>query len=156
MQKKIFPPQKIRPATPDDLENILEIETESSPNPWKQSFFEAELSGRFSTFLVSHDPSNEEISGFLIFRTVDRISEITNIAVRPSRRREGIALQLISRLVEDLKKGGTEAVFLEVRSENVPAIRLYKKAGFVSAGKRNNYYNSPKDDALIFKLESVV
>lgn len=156
MQKKILVPQKIRPATPDDLEKILEIENESAPNPWKQSFFEAEFSGCFSTFLVSECPSHGEISGFLIFRTVDRIAEVTNIAVRSSRRREGIAAQLIFRLVEDGSKEGTEAVFLEVRSENIPAIRLYEKAGFILSGRRKNYYRFPKDDALIFKLELVV
>jgi len=152
MRRKTISLQKIRPATPDDLDEILEIEKESSPNPWKQAFFEAEFSGRFSTFLVSERSSDGEISGFLIFRTVERMAEITNIAVRSSRRREGIAGRLITWMVEDAAKEGTEAVFLEVRSENTPAIRLYEKIGFVPVGNRKGYYRSPEDDALIFKL----
>ena len=67
MQKKISAPGKIEPATPDDLDHILSIEKESSPNPWKRSYFEDELTGRLSTILVFKGLEEERIKGFIEF-----------------------------------------------------------------------------------------
>ena len=42
---------------------------------------------------------------------------------------------------------------LEVRASNEAAIALYVKHGFVQAGVRKNYYQDPKEDALIMTRE---
>lgn len=153
MQKKISDQGKIETATPDDLDDILEIEQESSPNPWKRSFFEAEFSGKFSTILISKDKLEERTDGFIVFRTIDDMAEINNIAVRVGKRRTGIAAGLISRLIDISLRDKITVIFLEVRSANRPAIKLYERSGFKISGRRKGYYNHPKDDALIYKLE---
>jgi len=153
MQRKISGPGKIESASPDDLESLLEIEQESSPNPWKRSFFESEFSGKLSTILVSRSNPDGKADGFIVFRTIDDMAEINNIAVRINRRRSGIAAGLISSLIDISVKNGVSVIFLEVRSENYSAIKLYERSGFELSGKRKDYYNSPKDDALIYKLE---
>jgi ribosomal-protein-alanine N-acetyltransferase len=38
---------------------------------------------------------------------------------------------------------------LEVRPSNTGAIALYRRFGFEEAGRRRNYYDLPKEDALI-------
>ena len=155
MQRKTSDPGRIEKATPDDLDEILEIEQESSPNPWKRSFFEAEFSGNFSTILILKESLKGNTAGFIVFRTIGDITEINNIAVRLNKRRSGIAAALISHLTDIALKDKVAVIFLEVRSENQPAIKLYEKTGFILSGRRKDYYNHPKDDALVYKLEVV-
>ena len=153
MQKKISAPGKIEPATPDDLDHILSIEKESSPNPWKKSFFEAELTGILSTILVFKGLKEEGIKGFIIFRKIDDIVEINNIAVCIRERRMGIAESLLFFLKTFATKESVTEIFLEVRSQNTGAVKLYEKSGFKFSRIRKGYYNNTKDDALVFKLD---
>ncbi|MCK4889407.1 MAG: ribosomal protein S18-alanine N-acetyltransferase [Candidatus Aminicenantes bacterium] len=153
MRKKISAPGKIEPATPDDLDHILDIERESSPNPWKRSFFEDELTGRLSTILVFKGLKEEGIKGFIIFRKIDDIVEINNIAVCIPERRKGVAASLLSFLKTFAIKESVIEIFLEVRSQNTGAVKLYEKFGFRFSGIRKGYYSNPKDDALMFKID---
>ena len=47
------------------------------------------------------------------------------------------------------ENSGATFISLEVRLSNAPAISLYKKAGFESAGVRPSFYRDPTEDALI-------
>ena len=42
-----------------------------------------------------------------------------------------------------------EKVFLEVRASNEAALGLYRRFGFSEAGRRANYYERPREDALV-------
>ena len=74
---------------------------------------------------------------------------ITNVAVFPEYRRRGVAEQLIA--VFDKFARGNRLAFLtlEVRPSNAAAIALYQRFGFEEVGRRRNYYDLPKEDALI-------
>ena len=50
------------------------------------------------------------------------------------------------------KGNGLETLFLEVRSKNTPAIKLYNSLSFKKISERKNYYKDPVDDALIMML----
>ena len=74
---------------------------------------------------------------------------ITNVAVDPSRRRQGVAAQLLQ-VFDDFARGNRLAFLtLEVRPSNAAAIALYEGFGFREVGRRRNYYDLPKEDALI-------
>ena len=51
--------------------------------------------------------------------------------------------------MENGKKRGVKNFTLEVRRSNEAAIGLYHKLGFLDEGVRPNFYDSPKEDALI-------
>ena len=76
-----------------------------------------------------------------------------NLAVHPDFRMQGIATELVERLVTALRENGVYCLMLEVRVSNFQAIALYTKLGFVQIGKRPNYYSHPKEDALILRLD---
>ena len=57
-----------------------------------------------------------------------------NIAVEPTLRRRGIAWALLEQMIE--RAGPDQQYTLEVRDSNVPAIALYERLHFRSAGKR--------------------
>ena len=80
--------------------------------------------------------------------------ELYRIAVSPENRGKGIGERLLHEFVEECHERGTVKLFLEVRSKNVPARRLYEKTGFKEISVRKGYYGD--DDAVIYSLEKIV
>ena len=74
---------------------------------------------------------------------------ISNVAVAPDFRRQGVADALIAALMTRAEELALAFVTLEVRAGNEPAKSLYAKHGFVPVGRRKNYYDLPKEDAIL-------
>ena len=78
---------------------------------------------------------------------------ITNVAVRPDCRRRGVAGKLLD-VFERFAEGNHLALLsLEVRASNYAAIALYGQHGYRGVGRRRNYYEHPKEDAVIMTRE---
>ncbi len=153
MRKKHLIRGRVESASPNDINEIIPIEKEGSPNPWKRSFFERELTNKFSYFKIYRSYDNDEIEGFLIFRKIEDVIEITNISVREKSRKKGIASAMMSHMTEIAKREHVTNIFLEVRESNIKAVRFYGKFDFEKVGVRKNYYKSPIEDALVFRLK---
>jgi [ribosomal protein S18]-alanine N-acetyltransferase len=82
----------------------------------------------------------QALSGFILSRLAADEAEILSIAVAPARRGRGLARQLLELHLRRLAGLGARAVFLEVGERNVPACRLYQRAGFREVGRRQGYY----------------
>jgi [ribosomal protein S18]-alanine N-acetyltransferase len=95
----------------------------------------------------------EKYIGFIAFSNIENESEIFKIGVKPSVRNLSIGQQLIEKMINLLKKNNAEIVFLEVRSDNQSAIKLYSKCFFKLISRRKNYYQNPVCDALIYQLK---
>ena len=95
------------------------------------------------------EPETEKVIGYAGLLVAADEGYITNVAVDPSRRRQGVAAQLLQ--VFDNFARGNQLAFLtlEVRPSNTAAIALYQGFGFEEVGRRKNYYDLPKEDALI-------
>ena len=78
--------------------------------------------------------------GFILSRVAAGEAEILSIAVAASRRGKGLARRLLDLHLRRLAGLATHAVFLEVDEGNVPARRLYRRAGFRDVGRRRGYY----------------
>ena len=93
--------------------------------------------------------ADDRIAGFLAFEKILDEGSITELAVHPDYRRRGIAKMLI----EQAEKSAADlsSTFLEVRESNTPAIMLYKSVGFEEIGRRLDYYDSPKENAIIMR-----
>ncbi|NLT09143.1 MAG: ribosomal protein S18-alanine N-acetyltransferase [Ruminococcus sp.] len=76
--------------------------------------------------------------------------DITSVAVHPEYRRRGLAESLIKEFERSLP-ANTESIFLEVRESNAPAISLYEKCGFVRLAVRRNFYDSPRENAVVME-----
>lgn len=72
-----------------------------------------------------------------------------NVAVGSEYRRHGVGEALVQELCERARRLACTEATLEVREQNLPAVALYKKCGFVPVGRRPGYYSEPPDDALI-------
>ena len=108
-----------------------------------------ELENQCAAFLVAQDGDTGKVVGYAGLLVVADEGYITNVAVFPEYRRRGVAAQLLS-VFENFARGNHLAFLtLEVRPSNTAAIALYESFGFRQAGRRKNYYDLPKEDALI-------
>jgi [ribosomal protein S18]-alanine N-acetyltransferase len=97
----------------------------------------------------------EAVIGFLSARRVADELEILDLAVLPGARRHGAGSALLLHTLDAARRSGARATFLEVASQNQPAVQLYTKHGFRTLDVRRRYYPSG-DDALlmIFSFDS--
>jgi ribosomal protein S18 acetylase RimI-like enzyme len=76
------------------------------------------------------------------------------MGVHKAFRRRGIGERLVERAISRAKEIGLERVELEVYASNIPAIKLYKKLGFVVEGmkKRARKLDGTYDDMIQMAL----
>ena len=140
------PPLDIRRLTYADLPQVIAIERRAFPTPWSLAMFVLELSKPSGICLVALVEGR--VVGYLVCSRYDVVWHVMNVAVDPERRRRGIATAMLEQLFAQADKPG-EQYTLEVRTSNDPAIALYERFGFESAGVRPGYYHDNKEDALI-------
>lgn len=98
----------------------------------------------------------EDIVGYCLYQVVFEQAEILRIGTHPDYQRQGIASQLFIKLNKELQDNKVENLLLEVRADNLPAIALYERQGFVIIHQRKGYYSQPNHsaiDALIMQLK---
>jgi ribosomal-protein-alanine N-acetyltransferase len=140
------PPLLIRRLTYADLPQVIAIERRAFPTPWSLAMFVLELSKPSGICLVAL--RDDRVIGYLVCSRYDTVWHVMNVAVDDGLLRRGIATALLAELFEQADKPG-EQYTLEVRESNIPAIALYERFGFRSAGVRPGYYHDNKEDAVI-------
>lgn len=145
------PPARLRGARSSDLPGVLEIETRSFSRPWSAHAFRQLLEAPRTHFLVAEGHEGE-VLGYGVLWWVAEEGEIANVAVHPGERGRGLGGTLLDALLEGAAGEGVERVFLEVRSSNAAAIRLYRSRGFEAVGLRRGYYQAPTEDALVLRV----
>lgn len=147
----------IRPGRAEDVEAMVAIERVSTGSPWSETAFADELGRAVSRVLVLTDVADAEarasVLGFVVFWVVGDEAEVLNIAVNPSARRRGYGRSLLDAMLAASAELGAVRAFLDVRSENVPALGLYRARGFEAVGKRARYYRDTGEDAVIMALD---
>ena len=140
---------KIVPMNADHLEELEKLERLCFSRPWSRKMLAEELENQCAAFLVAQDGDTGHVVGYAGLLVVADEGYITNVAVFPEYRRQGVAAKLIA-VFENFARGNKLAFLtLEVRPSNAAAIALYEGFGFRAVGRRRNYYDLPKEDALI-------
>ena len=141
----------VRRATIEDAKEIFAIEMECFSVPWSLDSIETELLNEDKKLYYVIEDGNGVVGYAGAWLVYDE-GQITNIAIRPSARRQGFGAKLTSALIEECFKRGMHEIFLEVRISNLSALSLYRQLGFTVKGMRKNYYSEPKEDAYIMSL----
>jgi ribosomal-protein-alanine N-acetyltransferase len=152
-------PLVISPMTRRHLKAVHAIETQTSPRPWSLDLFRSELAQPEMSrawFVARHGATVVGFGGIMLI--VDD-GHITNVAVDPAHRRQGIASRLMVPLCRAGIDRGAMNLTLEVRASNQGAHALYRRFGFAPAGIRKAYYpastDGPAEDALIMWAHDV-
>lgn len=130
-----------------DLSRVVVLEKSLFTTPWPEEAFKAEID-RKSALILEVDG---KIEGYICSLVVLDEAEITNVAISKEKQRQGLGFLLISSMLEFLKNKGCVDIYLEVRENNLAAIKLYEKSGFEKFGIRRNYYSKPRENALVLR-----
>ena len=138
---------RIVDVSAEHIPQIEEIERECFSRPWTSEQLRSQMRDAQHEFIAAVDGGR--VLGYVGLMYVLDEGYISNVAVHPEARRQGIGNALIDALAS--KAAALELAFLtlEVRESNAPAIALYAKHNFHPVGKRKNYYDAPKEDAVL-------
>lgn len=142
----------IVPMTGDHLDQVADIERLCFSEPWSRRMLSEHMENECAATLVAQG-ADGTVLGYAGLLVVLDEGYITNVAVRPEYRRQGIASELLE-VFRHFGEGNHMAFLtLEVRASNTAARALYQKHGYAEVGCRKNYYEHPREDAIIMTLE---
>lgn len=137
----------LRPATPQDLARLAEIERTCFGRADAEDALAAELDRAWSRLFV--DDRGESLAGFVnLWRVADEV-EVLFVATAPAWRRQGVARALMVYALQAARDEGAARALLEVRRSNAPAIALYRGLRFEVVGERRRYYDDGEDALLM-------
>ncbi len=133
-------------ADESHISAIAELERECFSAPWSESTIKSAMETGTEFFVAA---KGKKVCGYVGVSCVLDEGYITNIAVTKGQRKKGIGTALLNRVFSLARDQKLSFVSLEVRESNQNAISLYTSLGFKEEGKRKNFYDNPKEDALI-------
>ena len=140
----------IRNLEERDLDEVTALEESCFSTPWRRQDFEDVLNNPDRIYLVAEEEN--EILGGIMLSMITSVHEgdISNVEVWEKHRCKHVG----SKLLDEILRVGQEEYdirefTLEVREKNMAARKLYENAGFISEGIRPNFYDNPKDNAVI-------
>ncbi|MBQ9951913.1 MAG: ribosomal protein S18-alanine N-acetyltransferase [Clostridia bacterium] len=137
--------------TEADVDAIHAIEVACFKTPWSRESILHEVTGNECARYVVLREDGEPIAYAGVWFILDE-GHITNIAVRPDRRRMGYGERVCREMIQLAADSGMNWMTLEVRRSNKAAQELYHKLGFIDVGYRKRYYENT-EDALVMALE---
>lgn len=142
---------RIVPITAAHLSAVAALEQVCFPtDPWSMELFQAALDNPSTSILLA-EGEDGAILGYAVLSVILDEGNLDNIAVAPQARRQGVADALLN-VLTGFGRERLAALMLEVRASNTPAIALYGKHGFAAVGRRKNYYDAPREDAILMTL----
>ncbi len=145
---------RIRKMLPEDLEEVLSIESSDPLASWSKGMFLEEMQQPLGSCFVAlrSDGSNQPVVGFICFRNIAEESELLKISVDRQYRQIGIGKKLMRFYLDSGRRQGVRVFHLEVNDSNQTAIRLYQSFSYHPSGVRKKFYQN-KFDALLMVRE---
>jgi [ribosomal protein S18]-alanine N-acetyltransferase len=141
----------VRRGTLDDLDAIMVIEEASFSTPWPRMAMQAELSHKPEALYLTVN-RDEQVVAYLGSWLILDEGHICTVAVAPEARRGGLGELMLLVFLQHATRHGIQKVFLEYRTGNTPAAKLYQKIGFTFIGLRRGYYADTGEDAVVVSL----
>ena len=138
---------QIVPMDRSHIDQIAQLEQACFSSPWTANMLTDALFDTQASFIVAEDEEGN-VLGYAGLHVIVDEGYIDNVAVEPDARRHGVASALLDVFCR-FGEANLAFLSLEVRASNAPAIALYEKHGFAQVGLRKNYYEKPKEDAVI-------
>lgn len=138
---------ELSPLLPGHIPAIAAAERQCFSDPWSENLLRQELQNPLSRWFVLL--LGGQVAGYAATLHICGEVHITNIAVLPPYRRQGLGRALMAAAVEYARGLGAFCMTLEVRAGNAPAIALYRAFGFETVGRRPRYYQDPEEDACL-------
>ena len=151
---ELLPSLSVVPMTAAHLPALAAIEAACFSQPWSAEGLAAELQNPTAVFLVAVEGDSPDGApiGYLGAHQVVDECDIARIAVHPEWRGRGTGFWLLSAARQYAQTHGGVRLTLEVRRGNAVARALYERFGFTVDGVRPRFYESPREDAVLYSL----
>ena len=135
-----------------DLDGIVQIERAVNPFPWGEEALRDTIASSGHHLMSLREG---RAVGFLLSSFVLDEAQLLLIGVSPDWQGVGVGGQLLKELINRSQDEGQKLIYLEVRSGNERAIRLYRSLGFIDIGVRRDYYPGlvGREDAIVMSLQ---
>lgn len=137
----------VRRMTERDLDEVMAIEQQVFSLPWSRQSYMGELKNQFATYLVCDKEA--QVAGYVGIWVVFEEAHITNVAVAPQWRGQGLGRVLMEEAEKVARQKNALRILLEVRPSNYAALSLYQSLGYMETGRRKGYYSDNGEDAII-------
>lgn len=138
---------EIVPMDRSHVPQVAALEKACFSAPWSEASLENVLFDPQASFIVA-EAEDGCILGYAGLHVIVDEGYIDNIAVEEDARGHGVGSALLDVFCR-FGQANLAFLTLEVRESNEAAIGLYQKYGFEEVGRRKDYYQSPKEDALL-------
>jgi ribosomal-protein-alanine N-acetyltransferase len=138
----------VRPPRPEDLDDVIRMESASFADPWADDALAQELAPDRLRLPLIAEAEGKVVGYLMAWKIVDQL-HILNIAADPARRCRGIGTALLKAAADLALEMGLTEITLEVRESNAAAQSFYVGHGFVPTGRRPGYYADNGEDAII-------
>ena len=139
-----------RRATKEDVKHIGVLEQQTFSDAWSiQSI--AETYEQTQAFLTIAEDNGQVVGYCIVYHVLDE-GEIARIAVDENMRRQGIGRGLLDYTMGCFRELRLQSALLDVRESNVAARAFYASYGFEEDGMRKNFYDNPKEHAILMSM----
>jgi ribosomal-protein-alanine N-acetyltransferase len=134
------------------LEELMALERQAYPFPWTAGNFRDALRSGYSAWcLIS---AQDRILAYSVaLRALDE-AHLLNLTVAPDHQGQGLGAGMLEWTADNMRALGAQALLLEVRPSNLPALSLYQRFGFIEIGRRRAYYPAAggREDAIVMRV----
>ena len=140
----------LRPVTDKDIPFLVSVR-ESFPDAWNEKMLTSAFNaGNFFGFIAEEVKGGAPI-GFITYSVNIDTADLQDLFVDEKCRKKGVGRALVAEFISAARERGVKKLFLEVRESNIPAINLYKKAGFTFLSERKKYYSDGENALVLVK-----
>lgn len=164
----------IRAMTEADLDQVARLEADLfGAGGWSRAVLEEEFHAPARHYLVdviaaddgadddanddvdegADDGANDTVRGYAGYWYDGDDAELMTVGVGTAWQNQGIAGRLLDRLLADATADGARRMLLEVRTDNEPALAVYRRRGFERIGLRRRYYQPENKDAYVMAVQ---
>jgi len=135
----------------DDINRVYDIEQAAYPFPWTRGVFVDCLRVGYACFGLQ---IGSTLAGYSIASSAAAEAHLLNLCVHPDWQHRGYGSLLLEYAINHVARHDNEAIYLEVRTSNTRAAKLYKNRGFRVIGSRRSYYQAGdgREDAIVMRL----
>jgi ribosomal-protein-alanine N-acetyltransferase len=151
MKVSIKTAMTVRSMTPNDVDDVLEIDRLSFPTAWTKESYLRDLVNP-SCYYLAAETEGKVVAYAGMWVVLDE-SHITTLAVHPDYQRKGLGRMLLENMIRFALARQAKTMTLEVRMSNRAAQRLYGASAFVPTAHIKNYYMDTGEDAVVMRLE---
>lgn len=144
---------QVRELKAEHIDMVAELEELCFAHPLSKTNLGMLLPGGIGNGFVIVDEERNVAAAYGGIICVLDEGQILNIATHPEYRRRGLGRKIMETVIAHAKEKGITFITLEVRESNAAAIGLYESLGFYQVGRLKGYYDSPKEDGLILKVD---